>query len=62
MKTLDDQWVDELVDQPETGMGYQEVEIETNDGDVYQTIVMNSEELVEDLPIENDDIKSISVV
>lgn len=62
MKNLSDDWIDELVNQPESGMGYQTVEIETNDGDIYQTIVFNAEELQDDLPIEDDDIKSISVI
>lgn len=61
MKNLSDDWIDELVNQPETGMGYQEVEIETKDGDIYDVIVFNAEELNVDLPIEEDDIQSITV-
>ena len=61
MKYLTDDQTEELVNQPETGMGYQEVEITTSDGQTYDATVMNAEELVEDLPIDPDDIVDIRV-
>lgn len=61
MKTLSDKWIKVLTSTPETGMGYHVVKIKTKDGRVFITTVINCEELMDELPINEDDIKDITL-
>lgn len=51
-------WIDYLVQQPETGMGWQKCDIEDKGGIHTDVIVMNSEDVI---GVDVDSIISISV-
>lgn len=64
---LSEQWSEILLLQPETGMGYQKVDITLKDGTVYQDVdIVNGDHIIEvsglpDVPFDNDDIAEIIV-
>lgn len=62
---LSEKWSRKLVNQPESGMGYQVVQVHLNNGRVFQNVhVLNAQEMA--LPegvgvVEESDIKEITV-
>ena len=55
LKKIPQKCTDDLVDQPESGMGYQNVEVEFDDGSTEDTVVINSDEaLVSDGSVDKD--------
>jgi hypothetical protein len=55
-------WVDHLINLPETGMGYQIVDITMNDGSVFNGVkIINSSIIKSDEYIDVDNIKDISL-
>jgi len=59
--TLSKSMSDILAGQPETGMGFQDVEITLTDGRKVEGLVLNCEHLETVLPVEEKDIASIKV-
>jgi hypothetical protein len=59
-------WADQLLSQPETGMGYQMATIQTKDGRVYQGVciiggTISSVQGTREIPFREEDIASIIV-
>jgi hypothetical protein len=62
MRMLNRQWRETLSNMPESGMGYQKVDIFTIDGKVFSNIIiLNCEVLDRDLPIRNREILTIKL-
>jgi len=58
---LPEKWSNELVNQPETGMGFQDVEITTKDGRKVNGFVLNCSYLETITVVQVDDIEKIRV-
>jgi hypothetical protein len=66
MITLSDKWIQILVSQPETGMGYHVVSVILHDGKKYDRVVVNGGYITqvagcEDIPFREEDIREIIV-
>lgn len=66
MFALNDKWVDKLVSQPETGMGYHVVSVILNDGRRYDQVIVNGGYVTrvkgyENIPFNEEDISDIVV-
>ena len=66
MLSLPQHWIDRLITQPETGMGYQVVSVSLKDGCRYDRVVINSGYVtriykVTGIPFAADDIAEIIV-
>jgi hypothetical protein len=59
---LSKKWQEHLANQPETGMGFQEVEISLHSGDILTGRVINSNILKTDTLVKEDEIANIIVV
>ena len=64
---LHKQWIDVLVKQDETGMGYQDTEVTVDNGTVYKCFILNCEDVSKveghsGVPFNNAEIKTITVV
>ena len=46
--TLSQKWIDKMKFLPETGMGYQKVNVKFGDGSVLKAIILNSSEIIPD--------------
>jgi hypothetical protein len=63
---LPDRWIDFLIDQPETGMGYQIVSVVLNDSNRYDRVVIDSGRIIkvygyDHIPFRVEDIKEMIV-
>ena len=64
---LSDRWVNYLVGQPESGMGYQEIKATLTNGEVHDAVVLNCSAIlsvdgeVGRFPFTEDQIESITV-
>jgi hypothetical protein len=63
---LDDRWIDKLLSQPETGMGYQIISVILNDGITINQVLVNEGYITrvkgfKDIPFKGDDIRDIYV-
>ena len=54
--------IDSLVEQGETGMGFQHVVLQMKDGNRYQGLVFNCENLQTNYPLNVDEIVSATVI
>lgn len=66
MKPVPDEWVDYLISQPETGMGYWVVSVKLRDGRDFDRVVVNGGFVTqvygfETLPFEPDEIVEMRV-
>lgn len=63
LKLIKDVWKNKLISMPETGMGYQCVDIILTNGDVFRTIVSNAEfvEVPRGMHLTEDDIVDIKL-
>jgi len=59
---IPEKWVKVLQGLPESGMGFQDVEIEFFNGDAVQGIVLNCSKLITKNPINTADIKDIKTI
>ena len=58
---LEEKWVEKLARLPETGMGYQDVQVFLKSGRVVRVIVGNCEYITQDVSFNDDDISDIRV-
>ena len=66
MIKLDDQWIEKIVNQPETGMGYHVVSVVLNDGITIKQVLVNEGYITRvkgftGIPFKLDDIREIHV-
>lgn len=59
---LDGKWTEQLKKSPETGMGYQMVNVNMEDGSQIKTTVLNCEHLLVEKDFSPSSIKSIDVI
>ena len=65
-ETVPDRWVDYLNSTPETGMGYWIATVTTNDGRIFERVVINGGFITQDcgyehVPFHADEIKDIEI-
>lgn len=66
MIKLGDKWIEKIVSQPETGMGYHVVSVILNDGMTIKQVLVNEGYITrvkgfKDIPFKVDDIREIHV-